>query len=95
MRQYAARRTPDHCRARLGGRFRCDQTSLRELLEAARRREIDVVLVWLLNRKTGWRRLRSRSILVGFVALTEALDLTPCASWAVAGLLARTTLVRF
>ncbi|HEY1211134.1 MAG TPA: recombinase family protein, partial [Terracidiphilus sp.] len=53
-----------------------------QLLEAARRREIDVVLVWRLDR---WGRsvtdllatLQELEHLgVGFVSLTEALDLT-------------------
>jgi DNA invertase Pin-like site-specific DNA recombinase len=65
-----------------------------QLLEAARRREIDVVLVWRLDR-------RGRSVTdllatlqelehlgVGFVSLTEALDLTTPAGRAMAGLLA-------
>lgn len=72
--------------------------SLRErreqLLEAARRREIDVVLVWRLDR---WGRsvtdllatLQELEHLgVGFVSLTEALDLTTPAGRAMAGLLA-------
>lgn len=73
-------------------------TSQREqrqnLLEAARRRETDVVLVWRLDR---WGRsvtdlLATRQELeplgVGFVSLTEALDLTTPAGRAMAGLLA-------
>jgi DNA invertase Pin-like site-specific DNA recombinase len=64
------------------------------LLEAARRREIDVVLVWPLDR---WGRsvtdllatLQELEHLgVGFVSLTEALDLTTPAGRAMAGLLA-------
>jgi putative DNA-invertase from lambdoid prophage Rac len=64
------------------------------LAEAARRREIDGVLVWRLDR-------RGRSVAdllatlqelehlgVGFVSLTEALDLTTPAGRAMAGLLA-------
>lgn len=63
------------------------------LLEAARRREIDVVLVWRLDR---WGRsvtdllatLQELEHLgVGFVSLTEALDLTTPAGRAMAGLL--------
>jgi len=71
------------------------QSQLREkLLEAARRREIDVVLVWRLDR---WGRsvtdlLATMQELehlgVGFVSLTEALDLTTPAGRAMAGLLA-------
>jgi DNA invertase Pin-like site-specific DNA recombinase len=65
-----------------------------KLLEAARRRQIDVVLVWRLDR---WGRsvtdllatLQELSHLgVGFVSLTEALDLTTPAGRAMAGLLA-------
>jgi len=64
------------------------------LLEAARRREIDAVLVWRLDR---WGRsladlvvtLQELSALgVGFVSLTEALDLTTPTGRAMAGLLA-------
>jgi DNA invertase Pin-like site-specific DNA recombinase len=65
-----------------------------ELLEAARRREVDVVLVWRLDR---WGRsvtdllatLQELEHLgVGFVSLTEALDLTTPAGRAMASLLA-------
>src|SRR5215472_13893846 len=65
-----------------------------EILEAARRREIDLVLVWRLDR---WGRsvtdllatLQELEHLgVGFVSLTEALDLTTPAGRAMAGLLA-------
>jgi hypothetical protein len=64
------------------------------LLDAARRREIDVVLVWRLDR---WGRsvtdllatLQELEHLgVGFVSLTEALDLSTPAGRAMAGLLA-------
>jgi DNA invertase Pin-like site-specific DNA recombinase len=64
------------------------------MLDAARRREIDVVLVWRLDR---WGRsvadlvatLQELSHLgVGFVSLTEALDLTTPIGRAMAGLLA-------
>jgi DNA invertase Pin-like site-specific DNA recombinase len=71
------------------------QRQLRErLLDAARRREIDVVLVWRLDR---WGRsvadllatLQELEHLgVGFVSLTEALDLTAPAGRAMAALLA-------
>jgi putative DNA-invertase from lambdoid prophage Rac len=71
------------------------ERQLREkLLEAARRREIDVVLVWRLDR---WGRsvadllatLQELTHLgVGFVSLTEALDLTTPAGRAMAALLA-------
>jgi putative DNA-invertase from lambdoid prophage Rac len=71
------------------------QRELREkLLDAARRREIDVVLVWRLDR---WGRsvadllatLQELEHLgVGFVSLTEALDLTTPSGRAMAALLA-------
>ena len=66
----------------------------RQLINAARRREIDVVLVWRLDR---WGRsvadlvstLQELTELgVGFVSLTEALDLTTPTGRAMAGLLA-------
>src|SRR5438552_717242 len=70
------------------------ERELREkLMAAARRREIDVVLVWRLDR---WGRsladlvvtLKELSELgVGFVSLTEALDLTTPTGRAMAGLL--------
>jgi putative DNA-invertase from lambdoid prophage Rac len=65
-----------------------------DLMKAARRREIDVILVWRLDR---WGRsvtdllaiLQELEHLgVGFVSLTEALDLTTPAGRAMAGLLA-------
>ena len=64
------------------------------LLEAARRRQIDVVLVWRLDR---WGRSVTdllatlqelEHLSVSFVSLTEALDLTTPAGRAMAGLLA-------
>jgi DNA invertase Pin-like site-specific DNA recombinase len=64
------------------------------LIAAARRREIDVVLVWRLDR---WGRSVAdlvstlqelQHLEVGFVSLTEALDLTTPAGRAMAGLLA-------
>jgi len=64
------------------------------LLKSARRREIDVVVVWRLDR---WGRslpdlvvtLRELTELgVGFVSLTEALDLTTPTGRAMAGMLA-------
>jgi DNA invertase Pin-like site-specific DNA recombinase len=71
------------------------QRELRErVLDAARRRDIDVVLVWRLDR---WGRsvtdllatLQELEHLgVGFVSLTEALDLTTPAGRAMAALLA-------
>jgi DNA invertase Pin-like site-specific DNA recombinase len=71
------------------------QRELREkLLDAARRREIDGVLVWRLDR---WGRsladlvttLKELAELgVGFVSLTEALDMTTATGRAMVGLLA-------
>ena len=71
------------------------QRELRQaLLAAARRREIDVVIVWRLDR---WGRSVAdlvstlqelQHLGVGFVSLTEALDLTTPAGRAMAGLLA-------
>ncbi len=64
------------------------------LLKAARRREVDVIVVWRLDR---WGRslpdlvtpLRELTDLgVGFVSLTEALDLTTSTGRALAGMLA-------
>ena len=63
------------------------------LIDSARRRDIDVVLVWRLDR---WGRsvadlvstLQELTALeVGFVLVTEALDLTTPAGRAMAGLL--------
>jgi len=71
-----------------------DRPGREALLRAARRRELDVVLVWRLDR---WGRsladmmmtLRELTELrVGFVSLTEALDLTTPTGRAMAGLLA-------
>jgi putative DNA-invertase from lambdoid prophage Rac len=65
-----------------------------ELLQAARRRALDVIVVWRLDR---WGRsvvdliatLQELSALqVGFVSLTEALDLTTPSGRALAGMLA-------
>jgi DNA invertase Pin-like site-specific DNA recombinase len=65
-----------------------------KLLEAARRRESDVVLVWRLDR---WGRSVTdllatlqelEHLVVGFVSLTEALDPTIAAGRAMAGPLA-------
>jgi putative DNA-invertase from lambdoid prophage Rac len=71
------------------------QRELREsLLATARRREIDVVMVWRLDR---WGRSVAdlvstlqelQHLGVGFVSLTEALDLTTPTGRAMAGLLA-------
>ena len=65
-----------------------------QLLKAARKRDIDIILVWRLDR---WGRsvadlvtsLQELSALgVGFISITEALDLTTPTGRAMAGLLA-------
>jgi DNA invertase Pin-like site-specific DNA recombinase len=65
-----------------------------ELLKAARRREVDVIIVWRLDRwgrsladlVTTLKELSEMSI--GFVSLTEAIDLTTPSGRALAGMLA-------
>jgi DNA invertase Pin-like site-specific DNA recombinase len=95
MREYAARRgwtIALQVREVNSGAAR--REAREKLLEAARRREIDVVLVWRLDR---WGRsvtdllatLQELAHLgVGFVSLTEALDLTTPAGRAMAAMLA-------
>lgn len=65
-----------------------------QILDAARRRDIDIVLVWRLDR---WGRSlvdliatlqELRELDVGFVSLTETLDLTTSTGRAMAGMLA-------
>jgi DNA invertase Pin-like site-specific DNA recombinase len=65
-----------------------------ELLKAARRRELDRIIVWRLDR---WGRSlvdlvitlqELASLSVGFVSLSEALDLTTPSGRALAGMLA-------
>jgi putative DNA-invertase from lambdoid prophage Rac len=95
MREYAARRGWTIAMQVKEVGSGATQRQLRaKLLEAARRREIDVVLVWRLDR---WGRsvadllatLQELEHLgVGFVSLTEALDLTTPAGRAMAALLA-------
>ena len=95
LREYAARRGWTIALQVKEVGSGASQRQLREmLLEAARRREIDVVLVWRLDR---WGRsvadllatLQELEHLgVGFVSLTEALDLTTPAGRAMAALLA-------
>jgi len=95
MREYAARRgwtIAMQVREVNSGAAR--REAREKVLTAARRREIDLVLVWRLDR---WGRsvtdllatLQELEHLgVGFVSLTEALDLTTPAGRAMAGLLA-------
>jgi putative DNA-invertase from lambdoid prophage Rac len=95
MREYAARRGWTIALQVKEVGSGAAQRELREkLLDAARRREIDVVLVWRLDR---WGRsvadllatLQELDHLgVGFVSLTEAFDLTTPAGRAMAALLA-------
>ena len=95
MREYAARRgwtIAMQVREVNAGAVR--RQAREKLLEAARRRQIDGVLVWRLDR---WGRsvtdllatLQELDHLgVGFVSLTEALDLTTPAGRAMAAMLA-------
>jgi putative DNA-invertase from lambdoid prophage Rac len=95
MREYAARRGwTIALQVREVNSGAAKREAREKLLEAARRREIDVVLVWRLDR---WGRsvtdllatLQELEHLgVGFVSLTEALDLTTAAGRAMAGMLA-------
>jgi putative DNA-invertase from lambdoid prophage Rac len=95
LREYAARRGWTIALQVKEVGSGASQRQLREKpLEAARRREIDVVLVWRLDR---WGRsvadllatLQELDHLgVGFVSLTEALDLTTPTGRAMAALLA-------
>jgi len=95
MREYAARRGwTIALQVREVGSGAARREAREKLLEAARRREIDVVLVWRLDR---WGRsvtdllatLQELDHLgVGFVSLTEALDLTTAAGRAMAAMLA-------
>jgi DNA invertase Pin-like site-specific DNA recombinase len=95
MREYAARRgwtVVMQVREVNSGAVR--RQAREKLLEAARRREIDGVLVWRLDR---WGRSVTDLLVtlqeldhlgVGFVSLTEALDLTTPAGRAMAAMLA-------
>ena len=95
MREYAARRGwAIAMQVREVGSGAAKRQAREKLLEAARRRQIDVVLVWRLDR---WGRsvtdllatLQELDHLgVGFVSLTEALDLTTPAGRAMAAMLA-------
>jgi DNA invertase Pin-like site-specific DNA recombinase len=95
LREYAARRGwTIAIQVREVGSGAAQREMREKLLEAARRREIDVILVWRLDR---WGRsvtdllatLQELDHLgVGFVSLTEALDLTTPSGRAMAALLA-------
>src|SRR5512145_3452944 len=95
MREYAARRgwtIALQVREVNSGAAR--REAREKVLDAARRREIDLVLVWRLDR---WGRSVTdllatlqelQHLGVGFVSLTEALDLTTPSGRVMAGLLA-------
>jgi putative DNA-invertase from lambdoid prophage Rac len=92
MREYAAKRGwTIAARIREVGSGAAERELREKLLDSARRREIDVVLVWRLDR---WGRslvdlvvtLKELAELgVGFVSLTEALDLTTPTGRAIGG----------
>jgi putative DNA-invertase from lambdoid prophage Rac len=94
MREYAARRGwMIALQIKEVGSGAAEREMRQKLLDAVRRRELDAVLVWRLDR---WGRsladlvvtLKELSELgVGFVSLTEALDLTTPTGRAMAGLL--------
>jgi DNA invertase Pin-like site-specific DNA recombinase len=94
MRDYAAKRGWEIAvQIKEVGSGAVERELREQLLAAARRREIDVVLVWRLDR---WGRslvdlvvtLKELAELgVAFVSLTEALDLTTPTGRAMAGLL--------
>ena len=95
IREYAARRGWSIAmQVREVGSGAAQREAREKLIEAARRREIDIVVVW---RRDRWGRsvtdllatLQELEHLgVGFVSLTEALDLTTPSGRAMAGLLA-------
>jgi DNA invertase Pin-like site-specific DNA recombinase len=95
LREYAARRGwTITLQVKEVGSGASERQLREKLLNAARRREIDVVLVWRLDR---WGRSVAdllstlqelQHLGVGFVSLTEALDLTTPAGRAMAVLLA-------
>jgi putative DNA-invertase from lambdoid prophage Rac len=95
MREYAARRRwTIALQVREVNSGAVKREAREKILEAARRREIDVVLMWRLDR---WGRsvtdltatLQELEHLgVGFVSLTEALDLTTPAGRAMVAMLA-------
>lgn len=94
MREYAGRRGwTIALQVREVGSGAAKREAREKLLDAARQRDIDVVLVWRLDR---WGRSVTdllatlqelNHLSVSFVSLTEALDLTTSAGRAMAGLL--------
>jgi DNA invertase Pin-like site-specific DNA recombinase len=82
------------CQIKDVGSGASDRPQRELLMQAARRREIDAILVWRLDR---WGRSLADLVVtlkelaeldVGFISLTEALDLTTPTGRALAGLLA-------
>jgi DNA invertase Pin-like site-specific DNA recombinase len=94
MREYAAKRSwVIAVQIKEVGSGAVERELREKLMTSARRREIDVVLVWRLDR---WGRSLADLVVtlkelaelgVGFVSLTEALDLTTPTGRAMAGLL--------
>ena len=94
MREYSANRGwAIAMQVREVGSGKVERQQRQQLIDAARRREIDVVLVWRLDR---WGRSlvdlvatlqELIDLKVGFVSLTEALDLTTSTGRAMAGML--------
>jgi DNA invertase Pin-like site-specific DNA recombinase len=94
MREYAAKRGwTIAAQIKEVGSGAAERELRENLMSAARRREIDVVPVWRLDR---WGRSLADLVVtlkelaelgVGFVSLTEALDLTTPTGRAMAGLL--------
>jgi DNA invertase Pin-like site-specific DNA recombinase len=94
MREYSANRGwAIAMQVREVGSGKVERQQRQQLIEAARRREIDVVLVWRLDR---WGRSlvdlvatlqELIDLKVGFVSLTEALDLTTSTGRAMASML--------
>lgn len=92
LREYAAKRArtvAQECKE--VGSGAAARAMRQQLIDSARRRDIDVVLVWRLDR---WGRsvadlvstLQELTALgVGFISITEALDLTTPAGRAMAG----------
>ena len=94
MREYAAKRGwTVAVQIKEVGSGAAERELREKLMAAARRRELDTVLVWRLDR---WGRSLADLVVtlkelaelgVGFVSLTEALDLTTPTGRAMAGLL--------
>ena len=94
MREYAAKRGWEIAvQIKEVGSGAAERELREKLMAAARRREIDAVVVWRLDR---WGRSLADLVItlkelaklsVGFVSLTEALDLTTPTGRAMAGLL--------